>query len=107
RMIFRLPPGSELGPNAAPQRATIVRRERRIQPIEKELRDVLLLAQDRAAGALRGVRSEHGLDAQAADERQHVIERQTLFLQMRERRLHAARLRTFAVLHEVLAPPTD
>ena len=74
RQLLGLPGGGELDADAAPQIARILRRQHRVEPVEQVLRDPLLLAQQRAAGRLHGMRGEHRLDAQAAEEGQHLLE---------------------------------
>ena len=79
----------------------------RIQPVEQQLRDALLFAQQRPARGLRGVRGEHRLDAQAAEQLQHFLQRQARGLERGERVLDAAGLRAVAVLQEVVAAAAD
>ncbi len=107
RVIFRLPGRGELDANRAPQRAHVVGRERGIEAVEQKLRDVLLLAQDGAAGGFGRMRREHGLDVQLPDELQHILELQPFDLQPRQGILHATGLRANAVLDEVLAAAAD
>ena len=72
--LFGLPGGGQLHPDAAPEIARILRRQHRVEPVEQVLRDPLLLAQERAAGRLHGMRGEHRLDAQPAEQRQHLLQ---------------------------------
>ena len=85
----------------------LVRREARVEPLEQALRDALLLAQQRAAARLGGVRGEHRLDGQAADELEHLGGAQAPRLECRDRVLDAAGLRPLAVLEEVVAAAAD
>ena len=62
-MILRLPDAGDFEAHTRPQRVALGLRERRIQPIQQILRDVLLLAQNGAARGLGGMRHEHRLDA--------------------------------------------
>ena len=75
RMVFGLPGRGDLGAHAAPVLAQLLRRERRIEAVEQQLRDALVLAQHRAARALGGMRGEHRLDADLLQQLEHFGER--------------------------------
>ena len=106
-MVLGLPGRGQLGAHATPDAAALVRRQRRVEPVEQQARDALLLAQDRAARRLVRVRGEDRLDAQALQQRQHLLERQAGLLELVDGVFHAARLGLGAVAEEILAAPAD
>ena len=108
RQLLGLPGGGELDADAAPEIARLLRRQHRIEPVEQMLRHPLLLAQQRAAGRLHGVSGEHRLDAQAAEQRQNLLEAPghgPAGVAMRI--FHARRLRAAAVLAEIVPAAAD
>jgi hypothetical protein len=107
RVIFGLPRGGELGAQASGDAAHLVRRQRRVEPIEHELGNALLLAQDRAPRRFSGMRDEDRFNTQAADEREHLIQACAASFERAERILDAARLWACALLQKVLPPTAD
>ncbi len=87
--------------------ALLLRIELGIQAIQQCGGHALHAPQLRAPGRLGGMGDEHRLDAEAAEQLQHLVERQTLCLDLRQRVLDAARLRLAAVGEEVLAATAD
>ena len=82
------------------------RSRRGIQPIEQTLRDVLLLAQDGAAGRFRRVPGEHGFNAHGADQIEGLLERHSVALQARDAIGNAAGLRRARIV-EILTAAAD
>ena len=80
-------------------------RERRIEPAEQQLRDLLLLAQHRAPGRFGRMRGEHRLDPDLDHEAADLVEREPLRLEPASRPRHAAGLRRAFV--EILAAAAD
>ena len=73
RQLLGLPRRGELHADVAPDVARLVRRQARVEPLEQPLRDALLLAQQRTAARLGGVRREHRLDRERADQLEHLL----------------------------------
>src|SRR6185312_16569600 len=107
RMLRRLPARRDLDANAAPDVAHVLRRQRRIEPVQKMLGNPLLLAQQRAPGRLAGVRCKHRLDAHAGEQLEQLLQSQSAGLECGERVLDATGLRTLSVAQEVLSAPPD
>jgi hypothetical protein len=107
RQLFGLPRRGELRADAAPDAARLVRREARVEPLEQALRDALLLAQQRAAARLGGMRREHRLDRERADQLEHLLRAEARGFERADGILDAARLRALAVLEEVIAAAAD
>ncbi len=73
RMLFGLPAGRHLEPDARQGAAGVVGSQGGVEPIEEVLRNPLLLAQQCAPGGFRGVRGEDRLDAQLANQANHFL----------------------------------
>ncbi len=107
RMLLCLPSGGDLHSDAAPDVACSVWSEGRVEPVEQQLRDPLLLAQQRASDRLGGVRCEHRLDAQAPEQLQHLSKTQPPGLERCERVRDSAGLGPLTVVDEVLSAAPD
>src|SRR6516225_994887 len=107
RQLLGLPCRSELHADVVPDTARLIRREARVEQLEQPLRNALLLAQQRATVRLGGVRRQHRLDRERADELEHLLAAQPLGLECGERILDATGLRTLAVLEEIVAAAAD
>jgi hypothetical protein len=107
RQFLGLPCRGHLQANAGPDIALLVGRDRRIEPRQQPLRDALLLAQQRAAVGIGGMRGEHRVDRQRAEELEHLGKRPALALQGADRILDSARLGALTVLEEVVAAAAD
>ncbi len=81
-------------------------RLRKLEPRHQQARHALLLAQQRAPRRLGRMRREDRLDAQLPEQRERLLERETVLLQPVEAVLQPARLRTRIRVH-VLAPAPD
>ncbi len=107
RLLLGLPTRGYLDTDAAPYVAHVVRRQRRIQPIQQMLCDPLLLPQQRATRGLTGVSSKHRFDAQAPEQLDHFRKRQSASFEGAQRVLDPAGLRPLAVSDEVLSAASD
>ena len=99
-----LPAGRELGSNTLDRGMTLTRRLRRIQPVDQQPCDALLLAQQRTAGGLGRMRREDRLDADLPEQRLDLLQREAARTQLREALLQPARLWRAAVVHVLPAP---
>jgi hypothetical protein len=106
-MVLRLPRRRELRADAVQVHALFLRRERGVEPVEQQARDPLVLAQHRAARALGGMGGEHRLDLDLLEQLEHRGEIETARLELGQRRLDAARLRSLAGFEEIAAAPAD
>ena len=75
RMVLGLPAGSQLGADLLPAGAPFGRRHGRIEPVQQQFGDALLLAQDGPPGGLRWMAREHRIDADPGEQSPHVVER--------------------------------
>ncbi len=100
----RLPARRELGAHPLDGGVLFAGRARRVEPVDQQARDALLLAQQGAAGGLGGVRGQHRLDAESPEQPDHVTQRQALRREAREALLEPAGLRGAAVVHVLAAP---
>ena len=78
-----------------------MRGERRIEPIEQQIRQTQLLTQDGAAGRFRGMGHEHRFDAQRTHQALQVFERTPLRLQTPDGVGDAARLWLATIVEEI------
>src|SRR6185295_7617822 len=78
RVLRCLPAAGDLAANAIPDLMRLRRRARQAEPAEQQLRDLLLLAQDRAAGRLGGMRREHRLDPDLDHQTADLVEPESL-----------------------------
>ena len=81
RMLLGLPDARDLQAHSRPDGLELHAREPRVQPVEKVLRDALLLAQDGPPRGLGRVGCEPRLDAHAGNELERRRERVPLLLQ--------------------------
>jgi hypothetical protein len=84
-----------------------MRGERRIEPIEQQVRQTQLLTQDGAAGRFRRMGHEHRFDAQRTHQALQVFERTALRLQTPDRVGDAARLWLATIIEEIGATAPD
>ncbi len=105
-MLFGLPDAGDLEPHARPQGIQFGGGRGRIQPIEQVVRDVLLLAQDRAPGGFGRMPREHRLDAHGGDQFQCLLQRHSVALQSRDAIRDAAGLRGARIV-EILPAPAN
>ena len=103
RMRFRLPARGDLHADALPDGALLERRQRRIEPLDHQVGDLLLLAEHRPARGLGRMRREHGIDRDARQQFEHFRGVEARRLQAVHAVADAAGLRPVAV-GKVLAP---
>jgi hypothetical protein len=106
RVLLGLPARRELGADLLPGRAALGGRDRRIEPVEHQPRDALLLAQHRAARRLGRMGGEHRVDRDRLQPLEHLRQRAALAVQALQHVLESARLRMRRVV-QVLAATTD
>ena len=95
----RLPPRREFRPHALDGRVLLPGCPGRVESPDQQSGDPLLLAQQRAPRGFRRVRREHGLDAQAPEQRDHVLEAHAAPSQPGKALVETARLGRAAVVH--------
>ena len=105
RVLRGLPAAGDLAADAVPDLARFGRRARQAEPAEQQLRDLLLLAQDRAPRRFGGMRGEHRLDPDLDHQAADFVEREPLRLEPRDGFDDAARLRRAFV--QILAAAAD
>ena len=106
RMGLGLPARRDLHADALPERAALEGRQRRVQPLDHHVGDLLVLAQDRAPHGLGRVRGEDRVDRDAGEQLQHLLRVVTGALQLVHAVADAARLRP-VVAQQVFAPAAD
>jgi hypothetical protein len=107
RMIFGLPGGRDFGTDTAPVLSQLLGRERGIEAIEQQLGDALILPQHGSPRAFGGMGREHRLDADPAEQLEHLLEREAPGFQLPEGSFHTTGLRTLAGFDEVAAAAAD
>jgi hypothetical protein len=106
RMVLGLPRRREFGADLPDQVPVLVRCERGVETVEQQVRQPQLLAQDGAPGRFGGVRHEHRLDAQRADECKHLLARMPRGLEPTDGVSDASGLGTARIVQEISTPAT-
>ena len=107
RVLAGLPVDGDVGADAIQQRLFFLRREHRVAVFQQPVGNALLAVQPGAARRLGRMRHQHRFDAQLPQQFQHVLEPETLRLELGQGGDHSLRLRPAAVGEEILAAPAD
>ena len=105
RVLLGLPPGGEFRADLLPGRAALAGGHRRVQAIEQQLRDALLLAQDRAPRGLGRMPGEDRIDADPIEQCPDVTQRPAFAREAQQRVADATRLRLRGIVQVLAAPP--
>src|SRR5690606_38627142 len=105
RVFSGLPPGRDLRADALPDLAGLRRMRRQAHATQEQLRDLALLAKNRSARRLRRMRRKNRLDPHLEQQLPHVLEAESMRLELLDRLDQPARL--FEPLVQVLPAPAD